>query len=77
LTLTLAALAARAGLRDGDVVTYAVAMDKIQGEQDARLTLDVSRDGRRFPVTYLPRGERVQVWQWQRVSGVADSKCQL
>jgi hypothetical protein len=69
--------AAKAGLRDGDVVTYAVAMDKIQGQQDAKLTLNVTRDGRRFPVTYLPRGERVQVWQWQRVPGVADSNCKL
>lgn len=69
--------AAKAGLRNGDVVTYAVAMDKIQGEQEARLTLNVTRDGRRFPVTYLPRGEPVQVWQWQRVPGVADSNCQL
>jgi len=69
--------AAKAGLRDGDVVTYAVAMDKIQGEQDAKLTLNVTRDGRRFPVTYLPRGERVQVWQWQRAPGVADSDCRL
>jgi len=69
--------AAKAGLRDGDVVTYAVAMDKIQGQQDAKLTLNVVRDGRRFPVTYLPRGERVQVWQWQRAPGVADSACKL
>jgi hypothetical protein len=69
--------AAKAGLRNGDVVTYAVAMDKIQGEQDARLTLNVSREGRQFPITYLPRGERVEVWQWQRIPGVADSSCQL
>lgn len=69
--------AAKAGLRNGDVVTYAVAMDKIQGEQDARLTLNVSREGRQFPITYLPRGERVQVWQWQRVPGVADGSCML
>lgn len=69
--------AAKAGLRNGDVVTYAVAMDKLQGEQDARLTLDVSRDGRRFPVTYLPRGEPVRVWQWRRAPGVTDSNCRL
>nr|WP_315401842.1 hypothetical protein [uncultured Duganella sp.] len=69
--------AAKAGLRNGDVVTYAVAMDKIQGEQDARLTLNVTRDSRQFPVTYQPRGEPVQVWQWQRVPGVADSDCRL
>ncbi|KQQ33830.1 hypothetical protein ASF61_12375 [Duganella sp. Leaf126] len=67
--------AAKAGLRNGDVVTYRVALDKIQGDQKAQLTLDVTRDGRQFPVTYLPRGERVKVWQWQRVPGTADDAC--
>ncbi len=67
--------AAKAGLRDGDVVTYGVALDAIQGDQKAQLTLNVTRDGRQFPITYLPRGERVKVWQWQRVPGVADDAC--
>jgi hypothetical protein len=67
--------AEKAGLRDGDVVTYAVALDKIQGEQKSPLTLTVTRDGRQFPITYLPRGEKVKVWQWQRVPGVADDAC--
>lgn len=67
--------AAKAGLRDGDVVTYSVAMDSVQGDQARRLTLNVTRDGRTFPVTYLPRGETVDAWQWQRVAGVPDSRC--
>jgi hypothetical protein len=67
--------AARAGLRDGDVVTYAVAMDAVQGDQDRRLTLQVTRDGRTFPLTYLPRGETVEAWQWARVPGVPDDRC--
>jgi hypothetical protein len=67
--------AAEAGLRDGDVVTYSVAMDSVQGDPARLLTLKVTRDGRTFGVTYLPRGETVEAWQWARVPGVPDSRC--
>ncbi len=65
----------KAGLRNGDVVTYAVAMDAVQGAQTQTLTLKVTRDGRTFPLTYLPRGEQVEAWQWERVPGVPDDAC--
>jgi predicted metalloprotease with PDZ domain len=67
--------AARAGLRDGDVVTYAVALDSVQGDPTRTLTLRVTRGGRTFPITYLPRGESVDAWQWSRVAGVPDVRC--
>jgi predicted metalloprotease with PDZ domain len=67
--------AAKAGLKDGDVVTYSVAMDSVQGDQKRLLTLKVTRDGRTFPITYLPRGETVDAYQWARVAGVPDAKC--
>lgn len=67
--------AAKAGLRDGDVVTYSVAMDSVQGDPARTLTLRVTRDGKTFPVTYLPRGETVDAWQWERVADVPDGKC--
>ncbi|HEX3886204.1 MAG TPA: hypothetical protein VHW05_01815 [Phenylobacterium sp.] len=67
--------AAKAGLRDGDVVTYSVAMDSVQGDPKQTLTLKVTRDGRTFPITYLPRGETVDAWQWARVAGVPDKAC--
>ena len=67
--------AAKAGLRDGDVVTYAAALDGVQGDPARTLTLSVTRDGRTFPITYLPRGETVDAWQWKRVPGVPDSAC--
>ena len=67
--------AARAGLRDGDVVTYSVAMDSVQGDPTRLLTLKVTREGRTFPITYLPRGESVEAWQWARVPGTPDSAC--
>jgi hypothetical protein len=67
--------AARAGLKDGDVVTYAVALDSVQGDQSRTLSFEVTRDGRTFGVTYLPRGETVEAWQWERVPGVPDAAC--
>ena len=67
--------AEKAGLRNGDVVTYAVALDAVQGDPQRTLTLNVTRDGRTFPITYLPRGETVDAWQWRRVPEVPDSRC--
>lgn len=67
--------AAKAGLRDGDVVTYAVALDGVQGDPNQTLTLKVTRDGKTFPLTYLPRGERVDIYQWARKPGTQSLNC--
>jgi predicted metalloprotease with PDZ domain len=67
--------AAKAGLKDGDVVTYAVAMDAVQGDPDQTLTLKVTRDGKTFPLTYLPRGETTEVYQWVPKPGTESLKC--
>ena len=67
--------AAKAGLRNGDVVTYSVAMDSVQGDPTRMLTLKVTRDGRTFPITYRRAGETVEAYQWARVPGVADRSC--
>lgn len=67
--------AAKAGLRNGDVVTYAQALDGVQGNPQAKLNLQVTREGKTFPISYLPRGEEVEVYQWARAAGVPDSAC--
>ncbi|WP_326523635.1 M61 family metallopeptidase [Sphingomonas sp.] len=69
--------AARAGLRDGDVITYGVALDSLQGAPDRHFNVQVTRDGRTWPVSYLPRGEAVDVYQWEREPGVPDDQCKL
>ena len=61
--------AAKAGLREGDAVNYGVALDAVQGEVNRTLTLQVTRDGTTFPLTYLPRGEAVNAYQWERIPG--------
>lgn len=56
--------AAKAGLRDGDEILKPVPQDGIQGNQRATLTLRISREGQTMDVTYLPRGETIDVPQW-------------
>lgn len=67
--------AAMAGLRDGDQVTYALALDALQGDLERTLDLQVTRDNRTFPVNYLPRGAEVDAYQWERVPDVSDASC--
>lgn len=56
--------AATAGLKDGDEILKPVPQDSIQADQAARLRLQIRRNGKVFDVSYLPRGEVVQTWQW-------------
>ena len=69
--------AAQAGLRDGDEIVVPVPQDGIQGKQTAMLTLQIRRNGKPATITYLPRGETVQAYQWARVPGVPDAACRL
>jgi predicted metalloprotease with PDZ domain len=75
--LTPGAAAARAGLRNGDRIVKPVPQDSIQADQDATLTLLIERNGRTFPLTYLPRGATVPAYQWRRRPGVPDADCGL
>jgi hypothetical protein len=72
-----ASAAARAGLHDGDRIVKPVPQDAIQADQAATLTLLIERNGRTFPITYLPRGATVQAYQWRRRPGVPDRDCGL
>ena len=69
--------AERAGLRNGDHIVKPVPQDAIQADQHATLALLIARDGKEFPITYLPRGETVRAYQWRRVPGVPDAQCRL
>ncbi len=64
-----------AGLREGDTVSYAVALDAVQADVTRMLTLQVTRGGNTSPVTYLPRGTAVDAFQWERVPGAPPPGC--
>jgi predicted metalloprotease with PDZ domain len=67
--------AAKAGVRDGDTVSYGVALDAVQAEVNRTLTLQVTRDGKTFPLIYLPRGEAVDAYQWERSADAPEASC--
>lgn len=67
--------AEKAGLRDGDNISYGVALDAVQGDVNRLFTAQVTRDGKSFPITYLPRGEAVETYQWERDPAVPESAC--
>jgi hypothetical protein len=67
--------AAKAGLRDGDHIAYGVALDNVQADIARKLVLTVTREGRSFPLSYLPRGAGVAAYQWERAPGTSDAKC--
>lgn len=69
--------AALAGLRDGDEIVDPVPQDGIQGEQAELIRLRIRRGDKVFPVAYLPRGETVDAWQWERAPGSEDRSCAL
>jgi predicted metalloprotease with PDZ domain len=64
-----------AGLRNGDRILKPVPQDAIQGNQEARLTLQVRRDGQDSTIIYRPRGETVSAWQWERIPTAPEETC--
>jgi predicted metalloprotease with PDZ domain len=61
--------AAKAGVRDGDKVISGGASDSIQADVTRTVTLKLMRDGKPLSVTYLPRGQTVDAYQWERDAG--------
>jgi len=68
--------AALAGIRNGDEIAQPVPQDMIQSQQNAILTLKLLRDGKPLEISYLPRGETVEAYQWTEKSctGAPSSK---
>lgn len=67
--------AAKAGIREGDRIVLRTNTDGHQRDPDMKLTVQITRDGKTFPVTYLPRGEAVDGWRWEQIPGADDAAC--
>lgn len=67
--------AARAGVRDGDEITQPVPQDGIQADQEGVLTLKLMRDAKPLEISYVPRGEQAEAYQWVRTGELPDSAC--
>jgi hypothetical protein len=64
-----------AGLRNGDEIIDPVPQDGIQGEQTELLRLKVQRRNEVLSISYLPRGETVDAYQWEFVPGSGRQGC--
>jgi predicted metalloprotease with PDZ domain len=64
-----------AGVRNGDEITKPVPQDMIQGQQNGILTLELLRNGKPLEISYLPRGETLETYQWTRTGSLPDSSC--
>jgi predicted metalloprotease with PDZ domain len=67
--------AAKAGIRNGDQIVLRTNTDGAQRDPNMTLTVKITRDGVTFPITYLPRGEAVDAYQWERTPDVPDNAC--
>jgi predicted metalloprotease with PDZ domain len=67
--------AERAGIQNGDEITQPVPQDAIQGDQDGVLTLKLLRDGKPLEISYVPRGEALEAYQWVRTGTLPASAC--
>jgi predicted metalloprotease with PDZ domain len=64
--------AARAGLKDGDVLE---SMSAREDDATVPVKIVVTRAGQKVNVGYVPRGAHGRGQTWTRVKGVADDKC--
>lgn len=68
--------AAKAGVRNGDVVVLPIiTTEGVKRDPTATVTVQVTREGRTFPITFLPRGAAFDAYQWERIPDVPDSSC--
>lgn len=67
--------AAQAGLRDGDEILKPFGQDTVQEDQTKTITIHLKRDGKESEITYLPRGETVQAYQWRHAGNASTSDC--
>jgi hypothetical protein len=64
--------AAKAGLKNGDVLESMVARED---DANVPVKLVVTRGGQKVNITYVPRGAHGRGQTWTRVKGVGDEKC--
>ncbi|WP_394842916.1 hypothetical protein LZC95_38320 [Pendulispora brunnea] len=64
--------AAKAGLRDGDVLE---SMKSREGNADIPVKLVVTRAGTKVNVSYAPRGIQGRGQTWTRTPGISDERC--
>lgn len=73
--LVAGSTAAAAGLQNGDEIMKPVPQDVLQGSQGEFLTLEIGRGPQRLTISYLPRGDDVEVYQWYLKTSLKLGQC--
>jgi hypothetical protein len=66
-----------AGLREGDEILEFTDFLEAIDAPDARMNLKIRRGGEERHIEYVPRGEFIDAYQWERVPSVPDAKCKV
>ncbi|WP_115720122.1 M61 metallopeptidase family protein [Gallaecimonas mangrovi] len=69
--------AAKAGLRNGDVVTNPIGLDESQAHPSHTMTLVVNRAGKTLNIRFKPEGKLTEGYQWQARKGAKGDQCRL
>jgi len=69
--------AAKAGLREGDVIVTADDVLQVQKDDSQSMHLTVRRGGEVLPVSFVPRGDFVDSYRWERIPGTKDAQCKF
>ncbi|HEY2358228.1 MAG TPA: hypothetical protein VGH86_12325 [Phenylobacterium sp.] len=69
--------AAKAGVRNGDVIVSASDVNKVRNDETQTMTLTLRRGATETSVTYLPRGAPVPAYHWVRNPKVPDTACRF
>ena len=69
--------AARAGLREGDVILAYTDLRDLTVDPAARMTIRIRRDGTEQTITYLPRGAPVENYVFADNPAIPDGQCRF
>ena len=69
--------AARAGLRDGDVILNSTELNGLVRDASARMTLQIRRDGAEQMIEYLPRGAPVENYAFADNPAISNEQCRF
>lgn len=66
-----------AGLRNDDEVLEPVDLDALRSNPDMKAKLKIRRGKKVMEIEYLPRGKKVQGYEWVRIPHVTDAQCRI
>ena len=69
--------AAKAGFLEGDTIVSFTKLNDLRADEANEMHIVLERDGKRLTKQYLPRGEAVDAWVWERSPAFKKGTCGL